>query len=348
MRILVTGGAGYVGSVSVEALVDAGHTVVVLDDCSTGHASAVPAGVLYLREDCTDEAATAAALRDQRIDAILHCAARSLVGESIRDPARYYRQNVAGGIALLEAARAANVRRFVFSSTAAVYGIPETTPIAEDAPLRPINPYGETKRTFEAALGWYGRAYGFRAVSLRYFNVAGATETNGEDHDPETHLIPAILRAAATSSELTMYGDDYPTPDGTPIRDYIDVRDLADAHVLALEATGADGAARTGGARGASEVDAGADPLVFNLGTGDGFSVREVIAAAEQVVGRPIAIRVGPRREGDPAVLVANAGRARATLGWRPRHLDLEAMIGSAWAWRQRHPNGYGDRTAGQ
>ncbi|MBF6604943.1 MAG: UDP-glucose 4-epimerase GalE [Chloroflexi bacterium] len=337
MRVLVTGGAGYVGSVSVEALVAAGHSVVVLDDCSTGHAGAIPPGIVHLRQDYTDEAAMTAALREHDIDTILHCAARSLVGESMRDPARYYRQNVAGGIALLDAARAANVRRFVFSSTAAVYGIPLTTPIDEDAPLRPINPYGETKRTFEGALDWYSRAYGLRAVSLRYFNVAGATEANGEDHDPETHLIPAILRAAETSGELTMYGDDYPTPDGTPIRDYIDVRDLAAAHLLALEATAdAPSAAVTPGL------------LACNLGVGDGFSVRQVIAATERVVGRSIPVRVGPRREGDPPVLVARADRARDTLGWRPRHDSLEEMIGSAWAWRRRHPDGYGDRTGGR
>ena len=238
MRVLVTGGAGYIGSVTVEALVAAGHAPVVLDDCSTGHAGAVPDGVPHLRQDYTDEAATTAALRDHGIEAILHCAARSLVGESIRDPSRYYRQNVAGGIALLEAARAAGVGRVVFSSTAAVYGVPDATPIPEDAPLRPINPYGETKRTFEGALDWYGRAYGLRSVSLRYFNAAGASAAYGEVHDPETHLIPNILGAVERNEELTLFGGDYPTPDGTPIRDYIHVVDLADAHIRALEATG--------------------------------------------------------------------------------------------------------------
>ena len=328
MRVLVTGGAGYVGSVSVEALIAAGHDVVVLDDCSTGHAAAVPAGTVHLDQDYTDEAATAAALRDHRIDAILHCAARSLVGESVRDPSRYYRQNVAGGIALLEAARSAGVRRFVFSSTAAVYGVPDTIPIPEDAPLRPINPYGETKRTFENALDWYGRAYGLRGVGLRYFNVAGATEANGEDHRPETHLIPGVLRAAEGRAVFTTFGNDYPTPDGTPIRDYIDVRDLADAHLRALEATAA--------------ADAPA-LLVCNLGSGSGFSVRQVIEAAEAVVGHPIPTVAGPRREGDPPFLVALAERARTALGWVPAHSTLEEMIGSAWAWRRRHPHGYSD-----
>ena len=326
MRVLVTGGAGYVGSVTVEALIAAGHVPVVLDDCSTGHAAAVPAGVAHLWQDYTDEASTATALDEHGIEAILHCAARSLVGESMRDPSRYYRQNVGGGIALIEAARTAGVERIVFSSTAAVYGIPEVTPITEDAPLRPINTYGETKRTFEGALGWYGKAYGLRSVSLRYFNVAGATEANGEDHEPETHLIPNVLRAAEKGENLTMYGDDYPTPDGTPIRDYIDVRDLADAHIRALEATGRSGLPTT---------------QVFNLGRSAGVSVRDVIAAAEAVVGHAIPVTVGPRREGDPPILVAGSARARAELGWTPAHTSLEEMVGSAWEWRRRNPHGY-------
>jgi UDP-glucose 4-epimerase len=328
MRVLVTGGAGYIGSVTVEALLAAGHAPVVLDDCSTGHAAAVPDGVPLLRQNYTVEAATMAALRDHRIDAILHCAARSLVAESIREPARYYRQNVAGGIALLDAARAAGVARVVFSSTAAVYGEPDATPIPEDAPLRPINPYGETKRTFEGALEWYGRAYGLHSVSLRYFNAAGASAAFGEAHDPETHLIPNILGAVERDEELTLFGGDYPTPDGTPIRDYIHVVDLADAHIRALEAT------------------AGTDPpgfLACNLGSGTGFSVREVVAAAEAIVGRPIRTRIGPRREGDPPALIARADRAREQLGWEPQRGTLAEMIGSAWAWRRAHPAGYGD-----
>jgi UDP-glucose 4-epimerase len=331
MRVLVTGGAGYVGSVSVAALIAAGHDAVVLDDCSTGHAASVPAGALHVRVDYTDEAATALVLRDHRIDAILHCAARSLVGESVRDPSRYYRQNVAGGIALLEAARAAGVGRVVFSSTAAVYGIPDSIPIPEDAPLRPINPYGETKRAFEGALEWYGRAYGLRGVSLRYFNVAGATEANGEDHRPETHLIPNVLSAAESGRVFTMFGDDYPTPDGTPIRDYVDVRDLADAHLRALEATAT---------RDAPAL------LVCNLGSGSGFSVRQVLDTAAAVVGHSIEMTAGPRREGDPPVLVALSEMARTALGWTPVHSSLEEMIGSAWEWRRRHPGGYGDGEA--
>ena len=329
-RILITGGAGYVGSVSAEAFLAAGHDVVVLDDLTTGHRSAVPAAATLHTGTYADADALAELLRTERIEAILHCAARSLVGESIREPSRYYRDNVAGGIAMLEAARASGVERIVFSSTAAVYGTPETTPIPEDAPLRPINPYGESKRTFEAALGWYGRAYGLRSVTLRYFNVAGATVTLGEDHDPETHLIPNILRAAMGRSQLTVFGDDYPTPDGTCIRDFIHVADLADAHRLAIESTSPDD----------SRTDT---PLVCNLGSGDGFSIRQVIAASAAVVGHEIPYTVGARRAGDPPVLVARSTRAAEVLGWHAARPTLEAMIGSAWTWRQAHPDGYPD-----
>jgi len=336
MRVLVTGGAGYVGSVSVERLIDAAHGVVVLDDLSTGHRAAVPSGAGLVEGDFGDEAFVRTLLESERIDAILHCGARSLVGESVREPERYYDNNVTGGVALLNAARRAGVRRLVFSSTAAVYGIPDSTPILEEAPLRPINPYGETKRSFEGALRAYAVAHGLRSVSLRYFNVAGATDANGEDHDPETHLIPNILAAAEGRGEVTLFGDDYPTPDGTPVRDYIHVADLADAHLAALEAT-APGDARTG----ATPDDALA--LVCNLGNGDGFSVREVHAAAESVVGAAVPHRVGPRRLGDPPVLVASADRAETLLGWRARRPDLAEMIASAWAWRLRNPGGYPD-----
>jgi UDP-glucose 4-epimerase len=328
MRVMVTGGAGYVGCVSVDALVDAGHAVVVLDDLTTGHAPAVHPAARLVQGSYGDEALVGDLLRDEGIEAILHCGARSLVGESMLDPARYYRDNVAGGIALLEAARAAGVDRVVFSSTAAVYGVPERTPIEEDAPLAPINTYGETKRTFEGALAWYGTAYGVRSVTLRYFNVAGATERLGEVHRPETHLIPIALLAAEGGPPLTLFGEDYPTPDGTPIRDYIHVADLADAHLAALEHTGREG---------------GTGPVVCNLGTSHGFSVRQVLAAAGEVVGRPIPLIVGGRRAGDPPVLVASNERAGEVLGWRPRRSTLGEMIGSAWAWRRAHPNGYGD-----
>ena len=322
MRILVTGGAGYVGSVSVERLLEAGHTVTVLDDLSTGHATSVVDGAELVDGSFGDRDAVAGLLRSANIDAVLHCAAKSLVGESMADPASYYRHNVAGGVALLDAMRDAGVDRIVFSSTAAVYGVPEATPIEEDAPLRPINPYGETKRTFEGAMAWYGTAYGIRSVSLRYFNVAGASEVNGERHDPETHLIPNVLAAIDGTRPLTLFGDDYPTPDGTPIRDYIHILDLADAHLAALEAT----------APGDPRTDR---PLVCNLGSGGGFSVREVLAAAHEVTRKPVPHTVGPRREGDPPILVASIERAAEVLGWRPRRSTLEEMIGSAWSWSQ-------------
>ena len=330
MKVLVTGGAGYVGGVSVEAILGAGHEVVVLDDLSTGHAAIVHPAARLVTGSYGDEPATRNLLETERVDAILHCAARSLVGESVVDPARYYRDNVAGGIALLEAARAAGVGRVVFSSTAAVYGTPESTPIAEDANLRPINTYGETKRTFEGALHWYGAAYGLRSVILRYFNVAGATGRLGEVHRPETHLIPNMLRAADGGPALTLFGEDYPTPDGTPICDYIHVSDLADAHLAALVATDPAGGSPAG-------------PLICNLGTSSGFSVREVLRAAEAIVGRPIPHTVGPRRAGDPPVLVASNAKARDTLGWVPRRSTLDEMIGSAWSWRLANPDGYGD-----
>jgi UDP-glucose 4-epimerase len=328
MKVLVTGGAGYVGGVSVDVLLAAGHDVVVLDDLSTGHRS-IPHPAARLEVGTyTDEAALRALLEREQIDAILHCAARSLVGESMEQPARYYRDNVAGGVALLEAARAAGVERLVFSSTAAVYGIPDAAPIDEQAAVRPINPYGETKRTFETALAWYGTAYGLRSVILRYFNVAGATDRVGEVHRPETHLVPNLLLAAEGGPPLTVFGDDYPTADGTAIRDYIHVADLADAHLVAIERTATVGAGPT---------------LVCNLGTSTGYSVRQVLTAAEAVVGRPIPHAIGARRAGDPPVLVASHALARELLGWSPARSGLEEMLGSAWAWRRAHPAGYGD-----
>jgi len=337
VRVLVTGGAGYVGGVSVDALVSAGHGVVVLDDLTTGHAAVPHPDARLVQGSYTDEAATRALLEREHIDAILHCAARSLVGESMVNPAKYYRENVAGGVALLEAARAAGVLRVVFSSSAATYGVPDTTPITEQAPLRPINPYGESKRVFEGALRWYAVAYGLRSVILRYFNVAGATDRLGEIHRPETHLIPNVLLAAEGGQALTLFGEDYPTPDGTPVRDYLHVADLADAHVAALMATDPSDA-RTGPLGGGST-----EPQIANLGTSTGFSVRDVLREAEAIVGTPIPHTVGPPRVGDPPVLVASNARAGEILGWTPRRSTLEAMIGSAWAWRRNHPRGYGD-----
>jgi UDP-glucose 4-epimerase len=366
MRVLVTGGAGYVGSVSVEALVAGGHDVVVLDDLSKGHREAVTPGARLVEGSYADATGLRALLAETTVDAVLHCAARSLVGESMVNPALYYRENVAGGVTLLEALREAGVRRLVFSSTAAVYGTPASVPIREDAVLAPINPYGETKRAFEGALRWYAGAYGLRSVSLRYFNVAGASVRNGEVHDPETHLIPNVLAAVEGRGEVTVFGTDYPTADGTCIRDYIHVEDLARAHLLALEATApgdartaasdggsddgarADASAGSPGGAGAGTSDASARPadraaaIALNLGNGGGFSVREVLAAVEEATGRPVPHRIGPRRAGDPPVLVADASRARAVLGWEPAHSHLVEIVTSAWAWRRAHRGGYG------
>jgi UDP-glucose 4-epimerase len=333
MRVLVTGGAGYVGSVTVERLLAAGHGVVVVDDLSTGHRAAVPLDATYADVRYGDVHAMTRLLVDERIDAVLHCGAKSLVAESVADPALYYHENVIGGIGLLDAMIAAGVRRLVLSSTAAVYGLPDIVPIPEDAPTRPINTYGATKVALEGAIRWYGHAYGLRSIRLRYFNVAGASDRNGEMHDPESHLIPLVLTAAEGGRPVTIFGEDYPTPDGTCIRDYIHVLDLADAHLAALEATAPEDA-RTG-------PPDGADSLVLNLGTADGYSVRAVLESAARIVGAPIPHRTGPRRPGDPPALIADARLAGAILGWRAQRTDLDAIIGSAWEWRQRHPEGY-------
>jgi UDP-glucose 4-epimerase len=335
MRILVTGGAGYIGSVSVETFLEMGHEVTVLDDLSTGHRGAVPSRARLEVGSYGDTPAVVALLKRHKIDAVLHCAAKSLVGESMKDPGKYFRENVAGGVALLEAMRTADVTRIVFSSTAATYGLPERTPILETDPIRPINAYGETKRIVESAIGWYGQAYGLRSVILRYFNAAGATLDHGELHVPETHLIPALLEAVAEARSATLFGGDYPTPDGTCIRDYIHVEDLAWAHLRALEAT-APSDPRTGPASGPCE------PLICNLGNGTGFSNRHVATAIEAVTGRSLGLKIGPRRPGDPPILVASADKAHDKLAWRPR-LGLEEMIESAWAWRRSHPAGYKD-----
>ncbi|MGH2455094.1 MAG: UDP-glucose 4-epimerase GalE [Candidatus Limnocylindria bacterium] len=326
MRILVVGGAGYVGSTSVEAFVAAGHEVTVYDDLSTGHAAAVARPARLVRGSIQDRTRLANLLRDERIDAVLHCAAKSLVGESMADPGLYYRHNVSGGVSMLEAMRSAGVDRLVYSSSAAVYGEPRRVPIAEADRTEPINPYGATKLAFEGAMRWFAAAHDFRAISLRYFNVAGATELNGEDHEPETHLMPLVLRVAAgEASHVQIFGQDYPTPDGTCIRDFIHVRDLAAAHLLAVEATG----------------DADPSLEVYNLGSAAGFSVREVVEAARKVTGRAIPARVVKRRMGDPPVLVASSRRARRELAWQPQHSKLEDMLADAWAWHAAHPHGY-------
>jgi UDP-glucose 4-epimerase len=331
LKLLVVGGAGYVGSTSVEHFVAAGHEVIVYDDLSSGHRAAVPEGASLVVGDMADAARLRPILADG-IDAVLHCAARSLVGESMVDPGRYYRTNVAAGVELLEAMRQEGVTRLVFSSTAAVYGEPRRVPIAEADRTEPINPYGATKLAFEGAMRWFCAAHDFRAISLRYFNVAGATERNGEDHDPETHLMPLVLRVAAgEATHVQIYGQDYSTPDGTCIRDFIHVTDLGAAHLLALEATG--------------EGDASLE--VYNLGSAAGFSVREVVEAARRVTGRAVPARAVKRRIGDPPVLVASSRRARRELGWQPKHSTLEHMLADAWAWREAHPNGYDDDAEG-
>ena len=322
MHILVTGGSGYVGSISVEALVAAGYRVTVLDNLVTGIGTPDLAGAEVVEGTYGDVDAMRSLLRGRHIEAVLHCAARSVVPESVRNPSLYYVENVQGGISLLEAMRLEGVQRLVISSTGAVYGEPDEVPIPEDAPLRPINTYGETKRTLETAAGWYAAAHGLRPVALRYFNVAGASERNGERHDPEPHLIPNLLTSIRTGRPFTLTGVDYPTPDGTTIRDYVHVVDLAEAHRLAVEAT-APGDVRTD------------QLLALNVGSGRGYGVREVIAEVERVVGRRLEVNDGPRRGGDPPALVARIDRAREILGWVPRS-SLEDMIRSAAAFRDR------------
>ncbi|MBA3689140.1 MAG: UDP-glucose 4-epimerase GalE [Chloroflexi bacterium] len=327
MRILVVGGAGFVGSTSVETFLEAGHDVVVYDDLSSGHAAAVVRLARLVRGQIEDQGHLEHVMREERIDAVLDCAAKSLVGESMIDPGLYYRKNVGGGVALLEAMRVTGVNRLVFSSTAAVYGEPRRVPIAESDRTEPINPYGASKLAFEGAMRWFAASHDFQAISLRYFNVAGATERNGEDHEPETHLMPLMLRVAAgEATHVQIFGQDYPTPDGTCIRDFIHVRDLAAAHLRALEVTG--------------EGDPSFE--VYNLGSAAGFSVREVVEAARKVTGRAIPARVVKRRTGDPPVLVASSRRARLALGWHPEHSKLEQMLADAWSWKLTHPNGYG------
>ena len=325
MRVLVTGGAGYVGSVTVEQLLAAGHEVTVLDSFLKGRRDAVPADAQLVAGDVGDRSLIERTLRDTGTEAVLHCAGRSLVGESALEPAGYFATNVVGGLALLDAMRATGVKRIVFSSSAAVYGAVRPPLIEEDEPLRPVNAYGETKRAFEGALDWYARAYDMAAVSLRYFNAAGASDERGEDHRPETHLIPNMIKAAMGGEQLKIFGTDYDTPDGTCIRDYIHVLDLADAHISALEMT----------------AEVSGTHIACNLGSGSGFSVLEVLSAAQSTIGREVPHAFGPRREGDPAVLVASNKKAHEFFGWQPRRGTLDEMIGSAWRWHQAHPNGY-------
>ncbi len=327
MKILVTGGAGYVGSHAVRWLSRAGHDVWVYDNLSRGHRGAVPAGRL-VEGELADTKRIVETLRAKQIDAVMHFAAFALVGESVADPAMYYRNNVLGSLSLLDAMREAGVRKIVFSSTTATYGEPDRVPIREDEWQAPINPYGFTKLHIEHALADYAAAYGFGYAALRYFNAAGASPDGdlGEDHDPESHLIPIVLQVAlGQRKEITVFGEDYPTPDGTCIRDYVHVDDLAAAHLLALDRL-APGVA-----------------LKMNLGTGRGTSVREVIDACRKVTGHAIPTVVGQRRPGDPPELVADSSLAQRELGWRPKYVEIEPIVQTAWRWHQAHPRGYGD-----
>ena len=328
MKVLVAGGAGYIGSVVTAALVQAGHEAVVLDDLSTGHRDAVPDGVRLVESSLSD--VSKVLTRDAGFDAVIHLAAKSLVGESEQRPELYWRENVGGAMDLLDAMRAADVRRIVFSSSSATYGNPEVVPIEEDARTEPTSVYGATKLTIDHMLTGEARVHGLAAVSLRYFNAAGAAYGLGERHATETHLIPIALQVVTGAREkLSVYGTDYPTPDGTCIRDFLHVRDIGNAHLLALEATG--------------EGDPSFE--IYNLGSAAGFSVREVVEAARRVTGRAVPARSVMRRMGDPPVLVASSRRARRELGWQPKHSTLEKMLSDAWAWREAHPRGYADPT---
>ena len=329
MRVLVTGGAGYIGSVVTEELINDGHEVVVYDNLVKGHRRAVVPGATFVAGDLLDADTLRQTLRGHRIEAVIHMAAYSLVGESCEQPAKYYENNVVASVLLLDTMRECDVNRIVFSSTAATYGEPLSQPIYETAANNPTNPYGESKLAFERVMHWYERAYGLKYVSLRYFNAAGASEKCGEDHDPESHIIPIALQAAAGKrSHVEIYGDDYPTSDGTCLRDYIHVIDLARAHILAL------------GAMNPMNVAS----RIYNLGCGgSGYSVREVIETAREVTGKDISVHVGPRRAGDPAILIASSEKIKRELGWQPQFQDLRVIIESAWRWMLAHPNGYAD-----
>jgi len=323
MKILVVGGAGYIGSICTELLLDEGHEAAVFDNLDEGHRRAVDSRAKFIEGDLADREKIQAALSGTSPDAVMHFAASALVGESMRDPSKYFRNNISNGLNLLDAMVATRVERIVFSSTCAIFGPPERVPIDETAPARPINPYGESKLAYEKILRWYGEIHGLKFVSLRYFNAAGASGSFGEDHRIETHLIPNVLKVALDQKRhAEIYGNDYETPDGTCIRDYIHIVDLARAHILAL------GAAK-------SEF--------YNLGTGGGSSVREVIAACRKITGRKIDIVEKPRRPGDPPRLIASSEKIKRGLGWRPQFESLDAIIESAWKWHQKFPHGYGD-----
>lgn len=323
MNVFVTGGAGYIGSVCVEELLNAGHDVTVYDNLTEGHRAAVDNRAVFILSRLSESATLHETLKDAKTEVIVHFAASAQVSESMRDPGKYFRNNVSNGQRLLEAAVQAGVRKFVFSSSCAVYGLPAKVPISEEFPLQPVSPYGESKLMFERMLKWYQQIHGLEFMAFRYFNAAGASEQFGEHHHHESHLIPNLLRVAlGLAPRCEIYGTDYPTPDGTCIRDYIHVRDLAQAHILAMEP----------GRRG-----------IYNLGTGRGYSVREVLNTCEKVSGQEIAVVEKPRRAGDPPALVAAADKVRSELGWEPRQPALEDIVRSAWLWHKNHPRGYGD-----
>ncbi|MEW5958649.1 MAG: UDP-glucose 4-epimerase GalE [Chloroflexota bacterium] len=326
MKILVTGGAGYIGSIVVEQLVKAGESVVVFDNLYQGHRAAVHPAAVFVEGDLADRAAIDALMQEHRPEAIMHFASHTLVGESMENPFRYLGENITNGLNLLQSAVAHEVRRFILSSTANLFDDPERMPIAETERIVPGSPYGESKFILERLLHWLDRIYGFRYAALRYFNAAGASPERGEDHHPEYHLIPLVLEVAlGQRQQVKIFGDDYPTRDGTCVRDYIHVLDLAQAHILALRA-----------------LDRGS--RVYNLGNGQGFTVKEVIETARQITGQPIPAEVIARRPGDPAVLIAGSDKIRRELDWQPQYPNLGDIIDSAWKWHQSHPNGYGDR----
>ena len=323
MNILVTGGAGYIGSATADALVYAGHAVTVYDSLVTGHRQAVPEGARFVEADLADSHTLAKTLTEQPFDAVMHFAAFIEAGESMKDPGRFYHNNLTNSLGLMETAVGAGVRRFVLSSTAAVYRSSDE-PLTEESPLGPTNVYGHTKLMVEQALDWYRQVHGLHFAALRYFNACGALPNRGEAHQPESHLIPLVLRVPlGKREEAQIYGTDYPTPDGTCIRDYIHIADLVSAHLLALEGLGEH------------------DRLIYNLGSGNGYSVREVIETARRVTGHPIPTRELPRRPGDSARLVASSEKIKRDLGWKPKHDDLYEIISSAWEWHQSHPEGF-------
>ncbi len=336
MKVLVIGGAGYIGSVTTAELLSSGHEAIVLDNLSRGHRRSVPQGATFFQADFGDRQKLEELFANQSsgltrtsgpIDAVMHFGALSLVSESVNDPSKYFDNNLSKGLVLLDCLREHDIKNFVFSSTAAVYGEPAVTPIAEDCLLAPTNPYGESKLAFEKILKWYSQAYGLRYTSLRYFNAAGATADLGEDHLGETHLIPLVLQVALGQADrISVYGDDYDTADGTCIRDYIHVRDLALAHVAALEAM----------------IDTGSSQI-FNLGNGVGFSVKQIIECARKITGHAIPYVISSRRPGDPSILIASNEKIKRTIGWQPRFSDVNQVIGDAWNWHQKYPSGYQD-----